>query len=76
MSKLTREEAIAKTDELIAGLNFEASTKLFAECDYSVFELQRYAYNQGLGGWYYDDTCTYFCGDMVVRHVVKTAMNF
>jgi hypothetical protein len=72
MHSLTRAEAIKLTDEVISSLTFDKAKEICEPVETALENVRQYAWNLGLGGWYYDFLTNSFCTDMVVHAVMLT----
>jgi hypothetical protein len=69
---MTQAQAIQITDSILKDMTPAQVREVVQNSDESLFDtLRMYAWNTGVGGWYYDNSCTLFCVDKVICHLLN-----
>lgn len=72
---MERNEAIQFTQKFIDSLTVESAQKIFFEdCEKDLAKIMEFAWNTGVGGWYFDSECTQFCSDVIIRSIVNKSL--
>jgi hypothetical protein len=73
---MDKKTAISVTDEVISNLTRKNCIEIINDAKYQVdklISLIRLKYPE-LSGWYYDNDCTTFCRELIVKHILKESV--
>ena len=73
-----RTEAIAITNEVLNNLTPKACLEALKNVNYDISKLTKTISNSypEVNGWYYNDTCTTFCNEVIRTHIVTKGIEF
>lgn len=68
----TRQQAVDRVNSWVKAFTKSDSDRLEKQGKMTFDHYSQIAWRLGVGGWYYDEECTQFCTDVIIKHIQMT----